>query len=128
VIDYKREDFTKNGQRYDLIYAVNGGRALRDYKQALTPQGICVVAGGAFGQIIRAMLLGRFLSENNGRRVAFQGIATTPQEDLQAIREMLEAGKIAPVIDKSYALSETPQAIQYMVKEHAKGKVVITVA
>lgn len=128
VIDYTREDFTKSGQQYDLILAVNGHRKLADYRKALTSTGICVVAGGSLNQIFGAILLGRFLSKTGGTQITSQGMATTPKTDLLVLKELLESGKIVPAIEKSYPLSETPQAIQYLIDEHARGKVVITVA
>ncbi len=128
VIDYKQEDFTRSGQRYDLIYAVNGHRSMFAYKKALAPTGICVVGGGALMQLLMTLTLGRLISERGGRRIVFQGIATTPQADLLALRDLLEAGKIAPVIDKCYPLNETVQAMRYLIDEHARGKVIIQVA
>lgn len=128
VMDYTREDFSKNGQQYDLILAVNGHHSLRDYQRALSPQGICVVAGGSVSQILQAMLLGPVVSRTGGKKIGFQGIATTPQEDLLVIKELLAAGQLAPVIDACYPLSAVVQAMKYVVEEHARGKVVITVA
>ena len=127
VIDYTREDFTKNGQRYDLIMAVNGYHPIIDYRMVLSPTGICVVARGSLSQVLQAMLLGRLLSRVGNKKLDFMGIATTDQKDLVVIRELLEAGKIVPVIDRCYPLSEVPKALRYLVEEHAKGKVVITV-
>lgn len=128
VMDYTREDFSNNGQQYDLILAVNGHHSLRDYQRALSPQGICVVAGGSVSQILQAMLLGPVVSRTGSKKIGFQGIATTPQEDLLVIKELLEVGQLAPVIDACYPLSEVVQAMKYVVEEHARGKVVITVA
>ncbi len=127
VIDYTREDFTKNGQRYDLILAVNGDHSILDYRRALSPTGICVVAGGSLAQVFQAMLLGPLVSRIGTRKIGFMGIATSPREDLLVIKELLEAGKVVPIIDKCYPLSKTAEAIRYLVEEHAKGKVVITV-
>jgi len=127
VIDYTREDFTKNGQRYDLILAVNGQRSILDYRRALSPNGICVVAGGSLPQVLQAMLLGPLVSRIGSKKIGFQGIATTPKEDLLFLKELLEAGKLVPVIDKSYPLTETAEAIRYLIEEHARGKVVIVV-
>lgn len=127
VIDYKQEDFTKNGQCYDLILAVNGYHPILDYRRALSPKGICVVAGGSLTQVLQALLLGPLVSRIGSKTIGFQGVASTPKKDLLVIKELLEAGKIVPVIDKSYPLPETAEAIRYLVKEHAKGKVVITV-
>ena len=127
VIDYTREDFTKNEQRYDLILAVNGYHPILGYRRALNPDGICVVAGGAMSQIIQALLLGPLLSRIGSKKINFMGIATTPKEDLLFLKELLESGKVISIIDKSYPLSETAQAIKYIIEEHGRGKVVIAV-
>ena len=127
VIDYTREDFTKNEQRYDLILAVNGYHPILDYRRALGPHGICVVAGGAMSQIIQALLLGPLLSRIGSKKIGFMGIAITSKEDLLFLKELLESGKVVPVIDKSYPLSETAEAIRYLIEEHGRGKVVIAV-
>src|SRR5687767_7586119 len=102
VIDYTREDFTKSGPRYDLILAVNGHHPILDYRRALSPQGICVVAGGPLAQIFQAMVLGPLISRLGSKKHVFMGIATTPKKDLLVLKELLEAGKVVPVIDKSY--------------------------
>jgi len=128
VIDYTREDFTQNGQRYDLILAVNGYHPILHYRRALSPNGICVVAGGSLAQVFQALLLGPLVSRIGSKKIGFQGIATTPKKDLLVIKELLEAGKVVPVIDKCYPLSETAEAIRYLVEEHAQGKVIIIVA
>jgi NADPH:quinone reductase-like Zn-dependent oxidoreductase len=127
VIDYKREDFTKNGQRYDLILAVNGYHPILDYRKALKPGGICVVTGGTLRQALQAMLFGPLVSRIGGRKIGFQGIATTPKQDLLTLRDLLETRKIVPVIDRRYPLSDVSEAFRYLVDEHARGKVVITV-
>ena len=127
VIDYTQEDFTKNEQRYDLILAVNGYHPILGYRRALSPHGICVVAGGAMSQIIHALLLGPLLSRIGSKKIGFMGIATTSKEDLLVLKELLETGKVIPVIDKSYPLSETAGAISYLIEEHGRGKVVIAV-
>lgn len=124
VIDYTFEDFTSGRTRYDLILAVNGDRSIREYKRALSPNGTCVVVGGSLRQIFGAMLLGPLLG---GRQKFASLIATPSAADLELLRGLLEAGKIAPVIDRSYRLSEVPQALQYLAEGRAKGKVVITI-
>ena len=128
VIDYTREDFTKSGKRYDLILAVNGHHSILDYRRALSANGRCVVAGGPLAQVLQVILLGPLVSRIGRKQIGFQGIATTPKEDLLVIKQLLEVGKIVPVMDKNYPLRETAEAIRYLVKEHARGKVVITVA
>jgi len=125
VIDYTREDFTKGSRRYDLIFAANGYHPLRAYKRALTPQGIYVMAGGTMAQILQSMLLGSVVSETNGRQM--RGVnATRSQDDLVAVGDLFDAGKVVPVIDRRYALDETAEALRYLGDGHARGKVVIT--
>jgi NADPH:quinone reductase-like Zn-dependent oxidoreductase len=126
VVDYTKEDFTQNGQRYDLIFAVNGYHPLSVYQHALTPQGIYVCAGGALPQIFQGMLLGPLVSGIGSKKMGFMGIAKINQKDLVFIKELLEAGKVTPLIDRCYPLSEAAKAIRYLVEEHARGKVVIT--
>jgi len=126
VIDYTREDFTQNGEQYDLIFAANGYHPLSAYKRALTPQGIYVMAGGTMAQIFQAMLLGSWMSKKGGKKMG--GVsAKIDQKDLGIIKELLEAGKVVPVIDKRYPLSEAAEALRYLGEGHARGKVVITV-
>jgi NADPH:quinone reductase-like Zn-dependent oxidoreductase len=125
VIDYTQEDFTRNGQTYDLILAANGYHPLSAYKRALTPQGIYVMAGGKPGQIFQAMLLGSWMSKNGGKKLG-GFTAQANQKDLVMLKELVEAGKVVPVIDKRYSLSETPEALRYLGAGHARGKVVIT--
>lgn len=127
VIDYTKEDFTKNGKQYDLILAVNGYHPINDYKGALTPKGIYVMAGGTTKQIFEAVLRGSFVSEKDGRKLGAL-TAQPKQADLIYLKGLAEAGKIKPVIDKRYPLSETAQALRYLGEGHARGKVVITVA
>jgi len=128
VIDYTQEDFTKSGQQYDLIFAVNGYRPISAYRRALTPQGVYVAAGGTFPQILQALLLGPRISRTGGQRLGFMGIAKIKPKDLAVLKELYEAGKIKLVIDRCYPLSETGAALQYLAEGHARGKIVITVA
>ncbi len=127
VIDYTQEDFTRSGQQYDLILAVNGYHPLGAYKRALTPGGIYVMAGGSPAQMFQALLLGPWLSMIGNRKMG--GVsAKSNQKDLVIIKELLEAGKVVPVIDRCYPLSETAEAFRYLGAGHARGKVVVTVA
>ncbi len=126
VIDYTQEDFTRTGHTYDLIFAANGYQPLSAYKRALAPQGIYVMSGGKPGQIFQAMLLGKWMSENGGRKLG-GFTARAHQGDLVVLKELLEAGKVVPVIDSRYPLSETAEALRYLGAGHARGKVVITV-
>jgi NADPH:quinone reductase-like Zn-dependent oxidoreductase len=123
-----KEDFTRNPPRYDLIFAVNGYHSLSAYQRALSPQGVYVCAGGTMAQFFQAMLLGPLMSRKGGKKLGSMGIAKVNQKDLVYLGELLEAGKIVPVIDARYPLSEVPEAIRYVEEKHAQGKVVITVA
>jgi NADPH:quinone reductase-like Zn-dependent oxidoreductase len=121
VIDYTKEDFTQNGQRYDLIFDAVGNRSVSDYRRALSPNGICAVAGfTSLSRLFQVMFLG-------GKQVGLMETAKANKKDLLFIRELLEAGKVVPVIDRAYPLSEVPEAIRYLEGGHARGKVVITV-
>jgi len=126
VIDYTQEDFTQNGQQYNLILAVNGYHPISAYKRALTPQGIYVMAGGSTTQIFQAMLLGPWMSKNGGKKMGNVS-AKQNQKDLVFMKELLEAGKVVPVIDRRYPLSETAEAFRYLGEGHARGKVVISI-
>jgi NADPH:quinone reductase-like Zn-dependent oxidoreductase len=125
VIDYTKEDFTQSGQKYDVILAANGYHSLSAYKRALTSKGIYVMAGGSTAQIFQAMLMGRMMSEKGGKKMG--GVtANLNQKDMIFLKELLEAGKVVPVIDKRYPLSDAAEALQYLGAGHARGKVVIT--
>ncbi len=126
VIDYKKEDFTKNGQQYDLILAVNGYHPISDYLRALKPQGTYVVAGGSMFQLFQAASNKKRNSNTGGQKIVIASLVQS-QKDLNFIKELLESGKIMPVIDGCYPLSKTPEAFWYFEKEHPKGKVVISV-
>lgn len=126
VIDYTKEDFTKNGQQYDLVFAANGYHSLSAYKRALTPKGIYIMAGGTMAQIFQSMLMGPMMSETGGRKMS--GVsAQRSQNDLVFIKELFEAGKIKSVIDRRYPLGEAAEALRYLGAGHARGKVVISV-
>jgi NADPH:quinone reductase-like Zn-dependent oxidoreductase len=125
VIDYAKEDFTQGSQRYDLIFAVNGYHSLSAYQRALNPQGTYICAGGALPQIFQAMLLGPLMSRKNGKKIGFMGITKYNQKDLIYIKELLESGKVTPVIEKCYPLNEVPAVMQYLATGHARGKVVV---
>jgi NADPH:quinone reductase-like Zn-dependent oxidoreductase len=127
VIDYRQEDFTRNGHGYDLILAANGHHSLADYKRALNPHGTCVVSGGSMAQIFQSLLLGPLLSMRGNKKIG-NLLATPNPKDLAFIIELLAADKVVPVIDRCYPLSETAAALGYVGEGHARGKVVITVA
>jgi NADPH:quinone reductase-like Zn-dependent oxidoreductase len=126
VIDYTQEDFTQNGQQYDLILAVNGYHPMSAYERALNPKGIYVMAGGSTAQIFQAILLGPWMSKTGGKKMG--NVSAKPnQKDLDFMKELLESGKVVPVIDRRYSLHEVPEALRYLGEGHARGKVVITV-
>lgn len=133
VIDYTKEDFTRskqNKQRYDLILGVNGYHSILAYRRALRPQGTYVMVGAANERLMQSlfqvMLLGRMLSRDNGKKTA-NFMAKASKDDLAYMSELLEAGKVTPVIDKCFPLSEAAEAMRYMEEGHPKGKIVITV-
>jgi len=126
VIDYTQENFSRNGRRYDLILAVNGNHPLQDYRRALSPGGIVVVLGGSLAQFFQGALLGLLVSRIGTKKVR-TFIASINQRDLVFIEELLESGKVVPVIDRCYPLREAASAIRYLAEGHARGKVVITV-
>ena len=131
VVDYTREDFTQMGQRYDVILDNVGNHALSDLRGALTPTGTLVPNSGGFehhwfasgGRLVRALVMFRFVSQT------LRTFVVSPtQEDMVVLKDLIEAGKVTPVIDRRYPLSESAQAIGYVGEGHAHGKVVITVA
>jgi NADPH:quinone reductase-like Zn-dependent oxidoreductase len=126
VIDYTQEDFTQNGQQYDLILAANGYHPLSAYQRALSPDGTYVMSGGAMAQLFEAMLLGPLVSMT-GKKKMGNLMAKPDKEDLVFMKELLQAGKVKPVIDRYYPLSEVAEAIRYLESGHAQGKVIITV-
>ncbi len=126
VIDYTREDFTKDRQRYDLILAANAHHSIFDYRRALSQGGICVIVGGSLVRILQAVLLGPFLSRIGSKKTCFF-VANINQKDLVFLKDLLETGKVVPVIDRRYPLSDAAEALCYLEQRHARGKVVLTV-
>ncbi|WP_327321556.1 NAD(P)-dependent alcohol dehydrogenase [Streptomyces sp. NBC_01210] len=132
VIDYTQEDFARNGRRYDVVFDLVGNRSLAEYRRALTPAGTLVMSGGGvsgggspvgpMGLLIRGQALSPFV------RHRLLALTESPgKENLAALRELAESGKVTPVIDRTYPLSQVPEAIRYLEVEHARAKVVITV-
>ncbi len=125
VIDYTKEDFTKNNKSYDLILAINGNRPLSAYKRILNPNGIYVMVGGALLQVFKSILFGWLMSL--GSKKMYFLAAKSNKKDLEFIVRLAEDGKIKPVIDRRYSLDKTADAIHYLNEGHARGKVVINV-
>ena len=126
VIDYTGEDFTQNRQRYDLSLDAAAYRSISDYKRALSPKGIYVLVGGSMALMFRVMFVGPWLSMTGSKKMRTV-MTKINKKDLALMKELLEAGKVIPVIDRRYSLSEVPEAIEYLEEGHAQGKVVITV-
>ncbi len=126
VLDYAKDDFATLGQRFDLILAANGDRSIWDYKRALSANGTYVMSGGSNRQLMDALLFGPLLSMM-GRQKLGNLLVKPNQADLLFLKELCEAGKLKPVIDRRFLLSEVPAAIRYIEAGHARGKVVITV-
>jgi NADPH:quinone reductase-like Zn-dependent oxidoreductase len=124
VLDYSKDDFAALGQRYDLILAANGNRSIWDYKRALSAHGSYVMSGGSNRQLAEALLFGPLLSMG---RQKFGNLLVKPnQADLMVLKELCETGKVRPVIDRRFQLSEVPAAVRYVEDGHARGKVAIT--
>jgi NADPH:quinone reductase-like Zn-dependent oxidoreductase len=126
VIDYSKEKFTKNMNTYDLILGVNGHQPLSDYKRALKPKGIFVHVGGSGSQMFQAMTVGAWISNTSSKKMG-TFLQRANQKDLVIMKELMESGKVKPVIDRQYTLSEVSDAFKYFEQGHAQGKVVITV-
>lgn len=123
VIDYTKDDFAKRGECYDLILATNGDRSIWDYRRSLAADGSYVMTGGSNRQLTQAMLLGPLLSMS---RRKFGNILMKPDPaGLQTLKELSEAGKIKPVIDRRFVLADVPAAVRYIEEGHGRGKVVI---
>jgi len=126
AIDYTREDFTRNGKQYDFILDVIAHRSVFALKRALKPNGTYFVVGGSTGTLLQVLLLGPWIRRFEGKNLRVLAVERN-QEDLAAIIELWEAGKIVPVIDRRYRLSEAAEALRYVDEGHARGKVVIVV-
>jgi len=125
VIDYTQEDFTQNGQRYDLILDFVAYRSIFDYKRALNPKGIYVMVGGSMARIFQTLFLGPWISMAGSKKMGILAWKSNTN-DLVFMKELFEAGKVVPVIDRRYPLSEVAEALRYLGEGYARGKVVIT--
>jgi NADPH:quinone reductase-like Zn-dependent oxidoreductase len=126
VIDHTQEDFTKNGKQYDLILDIVAHRSVFAYKRALRSNGRYFLAGGSVATILQILFLGPLIRGTTGKKIRILAVKSS-LEDLVYMTELYEAGKVMPVIDKTYSLKEAPEAIGNVGDGHAQGKVVITV-
>jgi NADPH:quinone reductase-like Zn-dependent oxidoreductase len=126
VVDYTQEDFTRAGQRYDVILDAAACRPLAEHQRALAAGGAYVLVGGSFRQMLAVMALGPWRSRRSGQR--FRTFVKQPKpHNLAFVRELLEAGRLAPAIDRCYPLGEAAEALRYLGTRRARGKVVIMV-
>ncbi len=123
VIDYTLENFTRSAQRYDLLFDAVGNHSLSACRRVLKPKGIYVAVAGSPGQLLKMTVMSRFVSQ---KLVFF--ISAANRDDLIVLKELIEAKKVTPAIDKCYMLDEVPEALRYLGKGHARGKVVIQIA
>ena len=124
VIDYTKEDFTKNGQRYDLILDVKTNRSIFDYLRALNPNGVYATVGGSIIRLLQALILGPLISKISKKNIRI--VPLKQNKDLAYMNELFEAGNVKPVIDGPFKLSEVPKAIRYFGEGNHKGKIIIT--
>lgn len=126
VIDYTQENFIRRDERYDVILAVNGYQPIWEYWRALRSGGRYVMAGGSAAQLFQAMAFGPLISRSGDVRLGT--LETKPgRDDLEIVRDLIEAGQVLPVVDRCYSLSELPDAIRYLEEGHARGKVVVVI-
>jgi len=128
VIDYTREDFTRGAQRYDLIFDVGGNRSLSRTRRVLTPEGTLVLVAPGRGQWIGPIvrILGAVVTSRLGRQQVRPFLAPVSRDNLLILKELIEAGKVTPVIDRTYPFDEIPEAVRHLESGHVAGKVVIT--
>jgi NADPH:quinone reductase-like Zn-dependent oxidoreductase len=129
VIDYTQEDFTKTKERYDVVFDNVGNRSLRRLRRILTPSGTLVFVGAPHFRFVAPLfrILGAVVVSRFSKQKLLPFLATHSKDDLLVLKELVESGSVTPVIDRTYPLSEVPEAIRYLEKGHARGKVVITV-
>ena len=128
VIDYTKEDFTRSGERYDLILDVVARRSVFAYRRALNPDGVCVFVGGSTATILQSLILGPLISRTGSQQMGIVMWKPNDKEDLALLAKLFEAGKVVPVIDRRYPLSQVPEALRYLAEEPHLGKIVITVS
>ena len=126
VIDYTKDDYTQGGQLYDRILDVAAHHSIFESRRSLSPRGVYVLVGGSMAPMYQAMFLGPLISMTGSRKVGMLMWKPFKKEDVAFLKELIEAGQIAPVIDRRYPLSEVPEALRYQEAGHTQGKIVIT--
>ena len=126
VIDYRHEDYTKNGRQYDLILDLVASRSIIAYRRALKPDGVCVMVGGNSSALLQVGLIGPRISKKGGKALGLLMLKTNPK-DLDYLAELCEANKVVPIVDRCYPLDEVAEAFHYFGQKRAIGKVVITI-
>jgi NADPH:quinone reductase-like Zn-dependent oxidoreductase len=127
VIDYNREDYTRSRRRYDVVLDMVAHRSVLDYTRALNPGGRFIIVGGSFATFLQVVLVGALISRFGSKKLGLNAYDKNNEEDLAVLTELFEDGKVAPVIDRHYRLSEVPDALRYLEEGRVLGKVVITV-
>jgi NADPH:quinone reductase-like Zn-dependent oxidoreductase len=128
VIDYTKQDFTRNGRQYDLIIDIASSRSISDYKRALAPEGVCVLTGVSSGSLVRLLrniLMGELASRMGSKRFV-RAMSKLYPKDMVVMGELLAEGKVVPVMDRCYPLAEAAEAMRYFGEGHPRGKVIIT--
>ena len=125
VVDYTREDFTKNGQHYDLILDISAHHSILDYKRALNENGIYLIVGGSRSSILQALLFGPLISMIGNKKMGIPFVGSK-KEDLIFIKDLVEEGKVLPVIDRCFPFEEIPEALRYLEHGEQKGKIIIS--
>jgi NADPH:quinone reductase-like Zn-dependent oxidoreductase len=126
VIDYAKENYTKRGQRYDLVLDVAAHHSVFDYRHTLNPDGRFMMVGGSLSTLIQVVLIGGLLSRNDSRKIGLNAWKPNNKDDLNMLAELFDSGKVIPVIDKRYPLSEVPDALRYLASGKPFGKLVIS--
>ena len=129
VVDYEKEDFGKNGEKYDLILQINGAHSLLGYRRALTQTGVYRMVGAInpIPQMMKTIVVGGLLSRSGGKSIGFMGIAKMNQRDLELLGQLMQEGKVKPVVERVYAFSDVAEAFRHLDEGHARGKLVVRV-
>jgi len=127
VIDFTQQDYTRSGQQYDVILDVAAYHSVFDYQRALSPDGTFMIVGGSTGTLLQVVILGTLISKTGSKKIGINAWEPNNREDLELLAELFEAGKVVPVIDRRYPLSEVPNALRYLDTGNVQGKLIINV-